>query len=193
MITMTIETPSIPESLKNPGEIIRQEIMRASAEATITLRNAMVESSPRDTGTLANSWDLKNPVAYGNVFEASTGSTQPQALVIEGGAKPHFPSPQIALQGWVERKITNPVLAEAQKTETTVKGKVKLYKEAKNKAERLTFLIARAISHRGLPSTQNAEHTGTFSRALARTKSTIDQIFHNATDRISARFMGGKS
>ena len=152
----------------------------------------MVEASPRDTGTLANAWDLRRPAAIGeHTIEASTGNSQPHVLVIEGGAHLKVPPPTIAIQGWVQRKITNPVLVEAQKKEPSVKGKVKLYKEAKNKSEKLAHMISWAIYKRGLPSAQNSTHTGTFSRAFTKAKTTVDQIFQHATERISARFMGG--
>jgi hypothetical protein len=213
MITMTIETPSIPESLKNPKGIIREEINRALSESVLTLRNALMESTPTDTGTLKNAWLTRQPAVHGNEIEASVGNSQPYILTIEQGTKPFMP-PAGAMIGWVQRHVTNITMKESveshraamiaahyatgdlsKKALSKTMRRIKDYNKTmvnikKGEAQDIAFLIAKSIQGRGLPSSRNTGRLGEFSRTLSRTTGAINQFFNNAMERITSRFAG---
>ena len=214
MISFTIDVPEIPTGLKNPSRIIREELNRACSEAVVTLRNNLMYASPRDTGALANGWLTRQPVVMDNKIEASVGNSQPHALTIEYGTKPYMP-PAGAMIGWVQRHITNAVaesnirqhgdsivaryydsgdfseknVKKMKRESANVKKSISQYQ--KGEAQRISFLIARGIRGRGLPSAQNASRLGVFARTVSRTSATITNIFNAATNRISDRLSGG--
>lgn len=143
----------IPSGLEKgaPAQIVREEAMRTVGELLIITKNRMQQESQfGGTNALRTGWTIRGPrfeTAIGGVA-GEVGNPTVQALVIDEGAKPHFPpvGPNPALGTWIRRRlgITNP-------------------REIRRKA----FVIGRAIQRRGLPArtSQKGKFTRTF-RAL---------------------------
>ena len=161
-----LKIPEIPPELKDVREKVLAEARRGVSEAAILVRATLVEASPvGGTGLLRNSWTITGPAVEGDEVEARVSSTEDSAIIVEEGARPHFPpwrSP--GLQQWVRRKL-------GIETDRIVRH--------------TAFKIALAISERGLPATR------VFGKAIDKAQGAIDAILERAQTRIGKLLGGG--
>ena len=103
----------LPKALKGDAsqEIIREELVKATAENLIDLRNSFSKGSPTGLGILRNSWIIEKPKAKGKFVIGNVSSSVVQALIVDQGARPHFPpvsgvgGGESALAPWIRRKL----------------------------------------------------------------------------------------
>jgi len=138
------------------------ELTAAMTEATLLYEREVKDAMPRGaTGLTAGSVTSDVYSTPAGVLGV-TGSTQPAALFVELGTKPHMP-PVAALVPWV-REV--------------------LGVDAK-RAPGVAFLIARKIAVKGTPAQR------IFAKTLDRLQGPIGRIFEAAADRLTARMAGG--
>lgn len=162
-ISIRFAVPDLPPELQDVALKIRAESVRAASEGAVMLRGRMVEASPvGGTALLRNSWEVDPPLAEAKAVTAGTRTTAVQAIIVDEGARPHFPPPR-ALSQWVRRKLG---IVEPQDLRRT------------------SFRIGRAIKRRGLPARR------VLSRAFEAARPEIDRIFDQMQARV-AQALGG--
>jgi hypothetical protein len=147
-----IETPDLPEMLK-PGRFRRliDDLYSAGIDTfnAGTLRPALVEASTSVTGDLRSSWQTDPARVVGRIITGAVISSAVQALVIDEGAKKHFPPvgdpdgrPEPALATWLRRK---PAVFRDQRT-----GRAFNWRDPGD-LRRAAFLIGRKFKREGKP------------------------------------------
>jgi hypothetical protein len=141
------------------------EVLQAAmTEATLLLQREWQENLPRVSGLTANS--ITSDVASTPMGVLGiVGSSQPSALFVELGTRPHMP-PVAAIEPWVRAVlgITDP-------------------KEVKSAA----FLVARKIAREGTPAQYPMR------RAAQATEGQIIAIFERAAARLAEHLVGAGS
>jgi len=104
----------VPDSLrgKNAQKIIQEEYSVAIARILEDLNGKFRKGSPSALGILRNSWVIDPPKVRGRFIGGNVSSSVTQALVVDRGARTHFPpvGDEPALAPWIRRKlgITDP-------------------------------------------------------------------------------------
>lgn len=168
VIKIQVKLGKTPQAL-DPNfvtSVINREITRGVAESLVITRNEMVKESPTGIGILKNSWVTDGPNVLGKTVVGRVSSSEVQALVIDEGAKPHFPpiGREPALAPWIRRKlgITDP-----------------------KKVRGIALKIGKKFSRRGIPAKR------TFSTAFLKVTPIIVLRIKSSVDRIVERL--GKS
>ncbi|UCU92688.1 hypothetical protein KI616_17890 [Hydrogenophaga taeniospiralis] len=153
---------AIARGLAQAPAYTRQVLLEAMTEATLLAQREWQENLPRVSGLTASSITsdtFSTPVGVLGVV----ASSQPSALFLELGTKPHMP-PVEAMVPWVKAVlgITDP-------------------KEVK----RVAFLVARKIAKKGTPAQRP------MGRAVESTTGQIVAMFERAAGRIADFMVGG--
>lgn len=153
---------TLERAFKEAPDLAERELMAAMTEATMLVEREVKENIPRGaTGLTAAS-------VTSDAFSTATGplgvvgSSQPSALFVELGTRPHMP-PVAALVPWVR----------------SVLG---LNEE---KAKSVAFLIARKIARVGTKAQRP------FGRAQESTAAQVQRMFEDAAGRIAVQLAGG--
>lgn len=198
VLEIRIEALALPEVLK-PGRaerIFASEAKRAINESAMIIKPAMVAASPfGGTNALRRSWQITPArgefpgVVVGGV--RSTGPGSIPALVLDNGARPHFPpvgpTGEPALATWIRRalpQLTDPFITE--------KSGERRPADVGNPSDvrKLAFVIGRAINRRGfpLPPKTDLKFTREFRKLTPRIVRTMNQI----GARVRRRFERGR-
>ena len=138
----------------------QRELLGATTEATLLMEREVKDGMPRVTGMTAASVSsdaFSSPVGVIGVV----GSSQPTAMFLELGTKPHMP-PIEALVPWVQARLG-------------VEPK---------RARSVAFLVARKIARKG------TEPKKYFERAAIATEGQVLRMLEGAADRVAANLAG---
>lgn len=174
-LRVSLDFEGLPDALK-PGQfadIVREEAIRAVNEGTVILKNGLVVASPfGGTNTLRAGWQIKPAVARTPLVEGTVANATVQAIVIEEGARPHFPpvgpTGEPALGVWIRRVLG---ISEPKKV------------------RKAAFLIGRAIAKRGLPR-PGGRPLRFFSRIVRALEPRVRAIMEAMARRITERTNG---
>lgn len=133
-----------------------QVLRAAMTEATLLAQREWQDNLPRVSGLTAKSITSDVASTTAGVLGV-VGSSQPSALFVELGTRPHMP-PVAALEPWVKA-----VLGIREKKEV----------------KRVAYLVARKIAREGTP----AQHP--MGRAVAATEGQIVAMFERAANQIA--------
>ncbi len=168
--TIKLDFKGLPKSIKGdaPKKIIDRAIIIGINRILPDLRKRMIKVSPRGgQGLLRNSWQIspaKKDVGGRIIGKVSSiGERGIAALVIDKGARPHFPPPGPDLQRWVRRKLGI---------------------SAGREAKRVAFAVAQSISKRGLPARR------IFTRTFRGLRSGITRELQKTVIQITKRLSG---
>lgn len=142
-------------------DVARRELLAAATESTLLVERETKERMPRVTGMTAGSISsdaFATPVGVIGIVSSS----QPSAIAVELGTKPHMP-PVDAIVPWVRA-----VLGVPAKRERSV-----------------AFLVARKIARKGTKAQEP------FAQAIAATESQVLRMFEDAAGRVAAHLAGG--
>lgn len=141
-------------------EVTRREMLAGATEATLLQEREVKDAMPRVTGMTAASVSsdaFSTPVGVIGVV----GSSQPTAMFLELGTKPHMP-PVEALVPWVKA-----VLGVEPK-----------------RARSVAFLVARKIARKG---TKPKRH---FEKVATSTEAQVLRILETAAGRVASHLAG---
>lgn len=152
---------AIARGLREAPEVTKTLLLAAATEATLLVQREWQERLPRVSGLTAQS-------IIPDVFSTPAGvlgvvgSSQPSALFVELGTRPHMP-PVAAMVPWVKAVlgISDP-------------------KEIK----RVAFLVARKIARKGTPAQRP------MGLAVEATEGQIVAMFERAADQIASHLVG---
>lgn len=153
---------TIARGLLEVPEFARRELEAAATEATLLVQREWQDGLPKVSGLTAQSITSDVASTPAGVL-GIVGSSQPSALFVEVGTKPHMP-PVAALVPWVKA-----VLGISEPKE----------------ARSVAFLIARKIAREGTPAKRP------MGKAVEATEGQVVAMFERAADRIAARLAGG--
>ncbi len=167
-------TPELKRALREieatrTAVLVEREMKRAINEGSLLLKNKLVDATPTGgTGLTREGWQVEPARRRSNrELVGEVGNTQAiPANILETGAERHFPPP-MNLGQWVRRKL-------GMRDEAAIR--------------RTSFLIARAISKRGLPGPTN--RTGVLSAVLIQVTPEIEARLDAALGRV-IREIGG--
>lgn len=154
---------AIERGLREAPEYSRQVLEATMHEATLLVQREWQEAMPRVSGITARSITSDVASTPAGVL-GIVGSSQPSALFIELGTRPHMP-PIAAIEPWVKAVLG-----------------IRKPKEVK----RVAFLVARKIAREGTAPQRPMERT-----ALA-TRGQVIAMFEGAADQILNFIAGGK-
>jgi len=123
----------------------------------------MIKVSPVAFGILRNSWQQRPARVEDKKVIGTVSSSATQAVIIDDGARPHFP-PVDAIALWAQRKIGL----------------------SREEAKKAAFPIARRINRRGLP--RRSQDEGLFSKAFIRITPKIEERFNTRLERFARKF-----
>lgn len=141
-------------------DMTRRELLAAATEATLLVEREVKERIPKVTGMTAASVASDAWITPVGVI-GLVGTSQPSALFVEEGTKPHMP-PVDALVPWV-RAVLGVEPARARS---------------------VAFLVARKIARKG------TEPQRPFAHAAAATDGQVLRMFENAAGRVAAQLAG---
>lgn len=139
----------------------REQLEAAMTEATLLVQREWQDGMPRVSGMTANSIQADVASTPTGVLGV-VGSSQPTALFIELGTRPHMP-PIDAIEPWVKA-----VMGISQPQEL----------------RRVSFLVARKIAHEGT----KAQYP--MAKAVAAVEGQVLQMFEHAAARVAAHLGG---
>lgn len=140
-------------------QIVREELTTATDEATALLQAATQAMTPVGaTGLLRSSILAQDTVALSDQVIGVVGTSNPYAIPVELGTRPHFP-PVEALEDWVRARLN----------------------VAPEEVRSVAFLIARKIAAHGTPA------VGMFHRAFTAQRARVEAMFAAARDRVRDR------
>ncbi|CAN5439069.1 hypothetical protein BH10PSE18_BH10PSE18_19030 [soil metagenome] len=142
--------------------VTRRELLAAMTQATLLVEREVKEGIPRGATGLTAASVTSDAFSTSAGVLGIVGSSQPAALFVELGTKPHMP-PVEALVPWV---------------------RAVLGVDAK-RAPSVAFLIARKIARKGTKAQRP------FALALARTEGQVLRMIESAADRIASHLAGG--
>lgn len=153
---------AISRGLLEVPAFARKVLEETTTEAALLLQREWQDNLPRVSGLTAKSITSDVASTPAGVL-GIVGSSQPSALFVELGTKPHMP-PVAAMVPWVKAVlgITEP-------------------KEVK----RVAFLVARKIAMHGTPAQRP------MGKAVEATQGQIAAMFERAAGRIANRLAGG--
>lgn len=152
---------SFQRGLREAPEYTDQVLLSAMTEATLLLQREWQERLPRSSGLTASSITSDVASTPAGVL-GIVGSSQPSALFVELGTRPHMP-PVAAIEPWVRAVLG-----------------IREPKEVK----RVAFLVARKISEEGTPAQRP------MARAAEATEGQIVAMFERAADQV-AKYLEG--
>ncbi|WP_423458030.1 hypothetical protein [Ottowia sp. VDI28] len=165
MIELSIsvgDLASIARGMRQAPEYTNEVLQATMTEATLLTQREWQENLPRVTGLTANSITSDIASTPAGVL-GIVSSSQPSAVFIELGTKPHMP-PVAALVPWVKAVLG-----------------IRDPKEAESTA----FLVARKIAREGTP----ARHPG--AQALSAVTGQVVAMFERAAAQIAKHLVGG--
>lgn len=151
----------LQDGLRQAPELTRRELHAAATEATMLLEREVKENIPTGATGLTRGSVTSDVLSTPAGVLGVVGSSQPSALFVEAGTRPHMPPPQ-ALVPWVRSVLG---LGE---------------KDAKSAA----FAIALKIRARGTKAQRP------FQRALDAREVQVVGMFEAAADRIAQQLPG---
>ncbi len=143
-------------------QLAERELMAAMTEATLLVEREVKENIPRGATGLTAASVTSDAFSTPAGVLGVVGSSQPSALFVELGTKPHMP-PVAALVPWVRAVMG---LREQD-------------------AKSVAFLVARKIARVGTKAQRP------FARALEATEGQILRMFEDAAARIADQLAGG--
>ncbi len=164
-MNLSISMPAmetLSRGLLEAPEFARQVLEAATTEATLLLQREWQDRVPRASGLTAQSITSDVASTPAGVL-GIVGSSQPSALFVELGTKPHMP-PVAAMVPWVKAVlgITEP-----------------------KEVQRVAYLVARKIARHGTPAQRP------MGKAVEATAGQVVAIFERAAVRIAERLAGG--
>lgn len=168
MFTISIDAHEVVDlaaAWKQAPEIVAEELTRSILESELLLEREVKEGTPTATGVLRESIGARPPQRLADSVIGVVGTSISYAIPVELGTKPHFP-PATALADW---------------------ARIKLGVSA-DEAQRVGFLIARAISRRG------TKPAAMFQRAFQQQRGQVEAILRRGVEAIARRLaaVGGK-
>lgn len=154
----------LQDGLLRAPEITRKELMAAGTEATMLLEREVKENIPTGATGLTRASVSSDVLSTPAGVLGIVGSSQPAALFVEGGTKPHMPPPK-ALEPWVRAVLG---LGEKQ-------------------AASVAFSIALKIKAHGTKAQQP------FARALQAREAQVVRMFEAAAERVAQQLAGAAS
>lgn len=164
-MNLSISMPAmeaLSRGLLEAPEYARQVLEAATTEATLLLQREWQDRVPRASGLTAQSITSDVASTPAGVL-GIVGSSQPSALFVELGTKPHMP-PVAAMVPWVKAVlgITEP-----------------------KEVQRVAYLVARKIARHGTPAQRP------MGKAVEATAGQVVAIFERAAGLIAERLAGG--
>lgn len=153
---------AISRGLLEAPAFARKVLEEATTEATLLLQREWQDNLPRVSGLTAKSITSDVASTPAGVL-GIVGSSQPSALFVELGTKPHMP-PVASMVPWVKAVlgITEP-----------------------KQVKRVAFLVARKIAVHGTPAQRP------MGKAVETTQGQIAAMFERAAGRIADHLAGG--
>lgn len=164
-VHLTMSMPAmdtLARGLLEVPEFARRELEAAATEATLLVQREWQDGLPRASGLTAASITSDVASTPAGVL-GIVGSSQPSALFVELGTKPHMP-PVDALVPWVKAVLG---IAEPKQ------------------ARSVAFLVARKIARHGTPAQRP------LGKAVEAAEVQVVGIFERAAGRIAERMAGG--
>lgn len=152
---------ALQRGLAQAPDATQRELLAAMTQGTLLVEREVKDGMPRVSGMTAASISSDAFSSAVGVI-GTVGSSQPSALFVELGTKPHMP-PVAALIPWVRA-----VLGVSEK-----------------RAPSVAFLVARKIARKG---TKAQKH---FERAALATEGQVLRLFEDAAGRVADRLAGG--
>lgn len=104
-LTLTLTgAEQLRQALSRAPEVVRQELSVFMHAATQHLRSEVIDRTPAAMGTLRASIHASVEGSMADGMLGVVGTSQPYALPVELGTKPHMPPVQ-ALEDWVRQKL----------------------------------------------------------------------------------------
>ena len=154
---------SFAQGLREAPAYTDQVLQEAMTEATLLVQREWQENMPRVSGLTARSITSDVASTPAGVL-GIVGSSQPNALFLELGTRPHMP-PVAAIEPWVKAVLG-----------------IREPKEVK----RVAFLVARKIAREGTP----AQHP--MARAVQSTEGQVVAMFERAAVKVAAHLVGAR-
>lgn len=154
---------SFAQGLREAPAYTDQVLQEAMTEATLLVQREWQENMPRASGLTARSITSDVAGTPAGVL-GIVGSSQPNALFLELGTRPHMP-PVAAIEPWVKAVLG-----------------IREPKEVK----RVAFLVARKIAREGTP----AQHP--MARAVQSTEGQVVAMFERAAVKVAAHLVGAR-
>ena len=154
---------SFAQGLREAPAYTDQVLQEAMTEATLLVQREWQENMPRVSGLTARSITSDVASTPAGVL-GIVGSSQPNALFLELGTRPHMP-PVAAIEPWVKAVLG-----------------IREPKEVK----RVAFLVARKIAREGTP----AQHP--MARAVQSTEGQVVAMFDRAAAKVAADLVGAR-
>ena len=184
--TVKFELQPLPRGLRAPASIIRRHETRAIVTASNLMKLAVVRATPKVTTLTSLGWKTIVPrVGAAGRVEGGVeilGEAGTAALVLEEGAKQHFPpvpadpESEPALGAWIRNvRDFEPFVEEKGVRRPVVPGNLADVRKA-------AFKISAAIQARGLP--RPGRDTRIFTKALDAIQGQINAVFKRMIDLI---------
>jgi len=151
----------LQDGLQRAPEMTRRELMAAATEATMLLEREVKEKIPTGATGLTRQSVTSDVMSTPAGVLGVVGSSQPAALFVEEGTRPHMPPPA-ALQPWVRAVLG---LDE-------------------QRAKSVAFAIALKIRARGTKAQRP------FRRTLDENETQVVRMFEAAAERIAQQLPG---
>lgn len=148
---------AITRGYREAPDLTQREMLVAMTEATLLLQREAVEAMPRGATGLTRQSITSDAWSVPAGVLGVVGSTQPSALYVELGTKPHMP-PIAPLVPWVRQVLG----------------------VAADRAERVAYLVARKIARKGTAAQKP------FERTAQANAGQVVAMFENAAARIAA-------
>lgn len=154
---------ALSRGLLEAPEYARQVLEAATTEATLLLQREWVDRMPIGASEITRKSITSDVASTPAGVLGIVGSSQPSALFVELGTKPHMP-PVAAMVPWVKAVlgITEP-----------------------KEVQRVAYLVARKIARHGTPAQRP------MGKAVEATAGQVVAIFERAAARIAERLAGG--
>lgn len=141
-------------------DLVAREMTGTTLGATLFLEREVKERTPVGaTGSLRGSIRARRPERLSDNVIGVVGSSNPHAVPVELGTRPHFP-PLEPLKDWVRSRLD-------------IRGKSEVHAVA--------LAIARKIAARGTPA------AGMFHRGFNENRGTVAAMYERATQRIAEK------
>ncbi|MFT4243556.1 MAG: hypothetical protein QM569_14885 [Acidovorax sp.] len=154
---------SFARGLREAPAYTDQVLQETITEATLLLQREWQENMPRGASDLTVASITSDVASTPAGVLGVVGSSQPSALFVELGTRPHMPPAQ-ALEPWIKAVLG-----------------IRDPKEVKSVA----FLVARKIAREGTPAQYPMR------RAAQATEGQIVALFERAADKVMAHMAGG--
>lgn len=153
---------SLQRGLRESPDFTERALLSAMTQGTLLVEREVKENMPRGATGLTAASVTSDAFATPAGVLGVVGSSQPSAMFVELGTKPHMP-PVAALVPWVRAVLGIRDPGEARS---------------------VAFLVARKIARRGTKAKQP------FGRALAATEGQVLRFFEDAAGRVAEHLVG---